>query len=203
MILWWLIDFNRLEVLVGHPAIFAAILGALVAVCAGFILMVRSHASDGKRKGELAYLMPAIIVTSMMMINRKEIMNAADIASAVVYYVIGAIFISGSFNLGWHIVEKGWAEFSKELHNRIVLKAAGWMILTSGITIVCGNFASATVPNPAYITAITLLSPLFIMAVNRYSGIQDKVSIPAVCLMLIGLIALIYFANIPLSPAHA
>ena len=73
------------------------------------------------------------------------------------------------------------------------------MSLASGCTILFGNLASLYVPNPAYISAITLTTPVWVMLVNGFFGVKDKVSIPSIIIMFAGLAALIYFANIPIA----
>ena len=55
--------------------------------------------ANSLKKGEIAYMMPAVIAVAIMMIVRKEIMMHADFMSAMAYYCACAIFFSGMANL--------------------------------------------------------------------------------------------------------
>ena len=201
VVLWWPFDPARFEALLSHPWIFSGLLGALAAVCVGFFYMARSHAKRA-HKGELLYLLPAVVVLAFMMINRKEIMMTGDFFSAAVYYSVCAISMSGAFNLLYYLRRHGVGGLAQKMKIPRVRHAGLWMVLASGTTIFFGNWASATVPNPAYVTAMTLISPLLIMAINHKAGVRDTVSYGAVALLFAGLLALIYLANLPLEPPH-
>lgn len=72
------------------------------------------------------------------------------------------------------------------------------MASASLVTIFCGNWAAFYSPNPAYVSAITLLSPLWIMGIDRLAGRREKVPVWGMVVMLLGLLALVFFGNAPL-----
>ena len=57
--------------------------------------------------------------------------------------------------------------------------------------------SSLYVPDPAYISALTLTTPVWVMAINRFFGIKDSVSPVSVAVMFLGLAFLLYFASAP------
>lgn len=197
MVFWWIVDFERFFSLLDSPFVFTGIIISLILISWGFYYMALQKSVA--QKGEIAYLMPAVIVSAIMLINRKEVMEHADFMSAAIYYCAVSIFISGVANLFIYGLKKGFKNLVSELKTPHILKAGAYMAMASAATILCGNTASYFVPNPAFVNAITLTTPLIIIAINRFYGRCDKISWKGTIIMLIGLCALIYFADSPIK----
>lgn len=82
MVFWWILYENRFLSLINTPAAFTGIVVSLFLVGGGFFFMT----ANSLKKGEIAYMMPAVIAVAIMMIVRKEIMMHADFMSAMAYY---------------------------------------------------------------------------------------------------------------------
>ena len=183
LVFWWILDYRQFLRLWANPVEFFGVLAALALVGWGFYLMHKS--SSASRHGELAFMMPAVVVLAAMMINRKEIMEHAEFFSA---------FLSGVSNLVIFGVRNGFEGLKEKLCKIKVAEAGIFMALASSGTIFFGNMSSLHVPDPAYISALTLTTPIWVMAINKFFGIRDAVSPSAVLIMFLGLGALIYFA---------
>ena len=63
-----------------------------------------------------------------------------------------------------------------------------------------GNLSALYVPNPAYLSALSLTAPLWIMVADKFLGVPDKVDSRWLAAMLLSICALIFFAQIPIAP---
>lgn len=196
LVFWWIIDFAGFVGLVKTPSVLLGILASVAAICFSFKKM---SAGSGGSGAQTSYLLPAVVVLAVMMIVRKEAMAEADFASAAVYYPLCAIFISGSINLGVYAYSNGAGMLAAQLRTHHVLAGGISMAVVSSLTIFTGNLASLYVPDPAYLSALTLTSPLWIMLYNACFGIRDVVEKRWVIAMLLSLCALMFFAQMPLS----
>ena len=193
MLLWWIVDTARFFELVCAPLRIAGV-GASVAVFVfGFAKLTRG-AGEGKidRAGVL-FMLPAVVVFSVMLVIRKEIMDAGDFWAGAVCYGGVSIFLSGLINLCVFAASNTRAEFCKKLSSPDVLEAGIFMALASGCTILFGNLSSWRIPSPAYLSALSLLSPLFIFAYEKYCGRPVRFSLFSAVLMFAGLGGLLYF----------
>ena len=119
MVSWWIIDWRRFISLAEDPIVFVGIMAALALTGAGFLAMSKG----GFKKGEISYMMPAVVVLAAMMINRKELMSHADLLSASVFYCEVSILFSGVANLGLYAHGNGSANLLRELSKSSVVKA--------------------------------------------------------------------------------
>lgn len=94
--MWWIIMPKRFFELEGAPLVFAGLAVSMAAICLSFYKM---SSGGGAMRGQLAFLTPAVVVLAVMMIVRKEAMEAVAFESAAVYYPLCAIFLSGAINL--------------------------------------------------------------------------------------------------------
>lgn len=194
--LWWAVDVDGFLALLGDAGVFAGVMAALVAVSGGFWLIARSYVVA--KNGAMSYMMPAVVALAAMMATRKEIMEHAEFWTAIAVYCAVSIGISGVVNLSVFAVRSGCAKFCEVLGSRRTWKAGALMASASLVTIFCGNWAAFYSPNPAYVSAITLLSPLWIMGIDRLAGRREKAPVWGMIVMLLGLLALVFFGNAPL-----
>lgn len=195
MVFWWILYENRFLSLINTPAAFTGIVVSLFLVGGGFFFMT----ANSLKKGEIAYMIPAVIAVAIMMIVRKEIMMHADFMSAMAYYCACAIFFSGMANLTLYSLKVGnVSKVAKKLADKRILIVGVFMSLASATTIFMGNLSALYAPNPAYINALTLTTPLWTIGINRLFGIKESVKIIPAAVMVAGLAMLIFFADMPL-----
>lgn len=193
MVLWWVVDSARFFELASVPLRIAGVCASVAALVWGFAKLTRG-AGEGKidRAGVL-FMLPAVVVFSVMLVVRKEIMDAGDFWAGTICYGGVSIFLSGLINLCVFAASNSRAEFCKKLSSPDVLEAGFFMAVASGCTILFGNFSSWLIPSPAYLSALSLLSPLFIFAYEKYCGRPVRFSAVSVVLMFAGLGGLLYF----------
>lgn len=200
VVFWWIIDYERFLLLLRDAPVLFGIILSLAVVCAGFYFMALRNSRT--QAGELAYLMPAVVISAVILINRKEVMSHADFFSAAVYYCAVSIFLSGALNILIYAFKVGFKTFKTRLRTPRVLRAGLIMALASSVTILCGNTATFYVPNPAFINALTLTIPIWVFFLDKLVGRSPKLNWGGTIIMLLGLVLLIYFANVPLHMAH-
>lgn len=193
---WWIVDYQRLVELWDSPPVFAGILVSLAVVVVSFFFMSQSKSSASM--AEMKYMLPAVVLLAFMMIVRKEIMESSAFLSAIVYYCVLSIAMSGAWNLIYYARENTLKGLVSQLKTRRIAIGCISMVFASAVTIICGNIGVFYAPNPAYVNALTLTSPIFVMIFNKTTGVKDPVSIPAMVIMLLGIAALLYFSEIPL-----
>jgi len=76
-----------------------------------------------------------------------------------------------------------------------MLKKGMWLVLFSTVLIVAKTMALRIAPNPGYVTALLLVAPLFIFALNRYHKIDDNVSVTEGFAMIFFLVLLVCVIN--------
>ena len=192
-VFWWLADFSQFVSLLKHPAVLFGIIAALGLVVWGFRSFSAAQKTTTKR-GAVSYMMPAVVVFAAMLVIRKDAMDAVNFYSATVYYGGVSIFISGVFNMGVYTRKHGVDFLERKTDSHKVIKAGILMGVASATTVFFGNLSSASVPNPAYISALTLLSPLVIFAFDRYLGHSNgnkKIPLIPCLIMIFGLFLLV------------
>ncbi len=204
VIFWWIYDFRQLEDLYAHPVILLGIVVSLALAIIGAVLTQINQRSNHDVGGKTAlwYMMPAVLTLSAMMIIRKEIMQSGEFLSVATYYCVVTILLSGLLNMLFYAEKSVFVKTSKRAvpKARIIALAAIAISATSFLTVFFGNLASFRAPNPAYVTAITLVSPLLVTLYNKLNSVEDKFNPVATAVMFVGIAALIFFADLPISP---
>ncbi len=198
IVIWWAIDYKGFLELIHSPFTFAGILVSLAFVALGFYLLQRKEISQSI--SQIKFMMPAVILLALIMINRKEIMEHANFWTATTYYCTISIFGSGVINLIWYFNSKERND-SRFLNKKTIISATILVSIASGLTIFAGNLSSLKAPNPAYVSALSLTSPIWILIINRIRHIKMSLDFKAILILLIALASLIYFANSPLYSA--
>lgn len=197
LVMWWIIMPKRFFELEGAPLVFAGLAVSMAAICLSFYKM---SSGGGAMRGQLAFLTPAVVVLAVMMIVRKVAMEAVAFESAAVYYPLCAIFLSGAINLTVFALHSGGAKLVGALSSKRIITAGILMSAVSSATIFFGNLSALYVPNPAYLSALSLTAPLWIMVADKFLGVPDKVDSRWLAAMLLSICALIFFAQIPIAP---
>lgn len=197
MVFWWIIDLNRFLALIHNPLILCGIICSVIFIALGFFITIKNSFANLQLE-QLKFTMPAVFLLSVMMICRKEIMLGENFVTAMTYYCTVSIFLSGVVNIAWfRFIKKKAGKNTKT-----ILSAGVLMALASAITILCGNASSLYCPNPAYINAVCLTSPLWIVLFDKFIGKKDDINYAGLALMLSAMLALIYFANSPILPPY-
>ena len=197
MVFWWIIDLNRFLALIHNPIILCGIICSVVFIAVGFFITIKNTFAD-LRLEQIKFTMPAVFLLSVMMICRKEIMLGENFITAMTYYCTVSIFLSGLANIAWF----RFAKARPSAKSKTILSAGVLMAAASAITILCGNASSLYCPNPAYINAVCLTSPLWIVLFDKFTGKKDGLNYIGLALMLSAMLALIYFANSPILPPY-
>jgi hypothetical protein len=72
-----------------------------------------------------------------------------------------------------------------------MLKIGGGLVAFSSVLIIAKTMALRIAPNPGYVTALLLVAPLFIYALNRHYKISDTISLKAGFAMIFFLVLLV------------
>jgi hypothetical protein len=72
-----------------------------------------------------------------------------------------------------------------------MIKPGVLLILFSTLLIVAKTMALRVAPNPGYVTALLLIAPIFIFALNRFQKIPDEVSVTEGFAMIFFLLLLV------------
>ena len=102
--------------------------------------------------------------------------------------------------LSFYKMNGGGAKLIGALSSKRIITAGILMSAVSSATIFFGNLSALYVPNPAYLSALSLTAPLWIMLADKLLGVPDKVDSRWLAAMLLSIGALIFFAQIPIPP---
>lgn len=141
------------------------------------------------------YTLPAVLALAMMSIITKYIATEAhSLGQGLAYYLTVSTFVSGVYNTLLYArqkVEQKWRAVIAEQTR----KAGAFLIMFSSMLIVAKTMALRIAPNPGYVTALLLISPLFIYVLNRQNNITDTLSVKAGFAMIFFLILLVLVVN--------
>lgn len=168
-------------------------LGGLIAA----VLMIHQTSANYQA---LKFLLPSLILAALIDDTQKIIMNiaGANFAAASFYYLMITSFFAGLGNLVVFV--------RKEKNIRLLFVPRniffGMSIVSLvGIAVVFKNYGMALTPNPAYVSALIFLYPIWIMIANniylrykKYIG-YNRISKNVLFLLLVSVIGLIVFGR--------
>lgn len=194
--LWMAVEPSQLVEYWHSPVRFFFILLCLGGFTAA-ILMIRQAPANYQA---LKYLLPSLCLIAVVDNMQKLIMEygASELGAASFYYLMLTSFFSG---LGNMIV------FVKKERNLRMLFVprnifCGMSIVSlAGIAVVFKNFGMAHTPNPAYVSAMIFLYPVWIIVANniylhykKYIG-YERINKNLLFLLLVSVIGLIIFGR--------
>lgn len=129
----------------------------------------------------LRSMLPALLGYASNFVLAKYAFEISDFHSGVYYYIlvqtaalVPVMLISGIFNKGETFKLKKSIFFAKP-----TLKAAGFFYLFWMLHMVSKNYANTLTPNPAYVAALVLTAPVWMIILYKIIGIKEKADIRA------------------------
>lgn len=173
-ILWTAFVPSLLESYLGSPFRSAGIILSL-AGCVVFSMMMRR--CDISRNA-LIRMLPAILAIAAGVILGKEAIQRGELFNTVFYYAFFQALFTTLFYFTILKSPREFAHFSDlgvdgELFNKRLLKAGTIMSIFWAIGTLAKYTAIGVVENPAYVTAIALISPLLILGFYTIKGQRD------------------------------
>lgn len=182
-VLWLMVNPADLMQMLRHPLhLFAAVL-CLAGITFSILKMRGVKASSRAMK----YLFPCLCLMSVNDVINKEAMmhGAADLVSAIYFYCLITAFISGSANFYVYLKKHKISELLKRQYR---LKA-GIIVFLVTVCMITKNYAMFLAPNPAYVSAIIFLYPLWIVLGNMiYRHFGGKISCASVRLTTVSVL---------------
>lgn len=192
-VFWLIITPQQLFALLGHPFYFVAIIACLGGIIFS-VIKLRNAKASGRA---FIYLFPVLIVLAIGDILNKKSMQygAENLVSAIIYYSCITGFVCGFANLFVYIKRK---QSFKPVFQKANIIHGLFVALIVIILMIFKNYSMYLTPNPAYVSAIILLYPLWIMSANnlyyKINGKQTgyaKINIKLLLILLISIISLV------------
>lgn len=192
-ILWWILHPADFLVLWQRPWILLGIIAALSGTIISYLFITK----DPFSKQLIKFMMPAVVVWSLMSTVNKEIMLRHQLETGIGYYLVYSMFISGLYNLYIYASQgrKTKNRVLKEVFAPKVVQASFMLILFSIALIIAKSISLAYTPNTGYVNALSLTSPLWIILFNHYFKEKDLVSVRAGLVLIVSLFFLTILAS--------
>lgn len=191
---WWLITPQQFAQLLTQ----GNLLITLILILSGFSFCYWQMLDSYISRAAAIYTLPAVLALAAMSIITKYLaINAHSLGQGLSYYLTVSTFVSGLYNLILYKKQfsktnkaKPQALFCKQMLRPIIL-----LVGFSSMLIVAKTMALRIAPNPGYVTALLLIAPLFIYALNRNYKIADNISVKAGFAMIFFLVLLVFAVN--------
>lgn len=192
-ILWWILHPADFLVLWQRPWILLGIIAALSGTIISYLFITK----DPFSKQLIKFMMPAVVVWSLMSTVNKEIMLRHQLETGIGYYLVYSMFISGLYNLYIYASQGRMSKnrVLKEVFAPKVVQASFMLILFSIALIIAKSISLAYTPNTGYVNALSLTSPLWIILFNHYFKEKDLVSVRAGLVLIVSLFFLTILAS--------
>ena len=160
----------------------------LILVLCGFSFCYWQMLKSDVSKEAAIYTMPAVLALAAMSIITKYIATEGrSLWQGLSYYLVVSTFVSGMYNLLLYCLQRE----RSVIISRKMLKIGALLVAFSSVLIIAKTMALRIAPNPGYVTALLLIAPLFIYALNRHYKISDTVSLEAGFAMIFFLLLLV------------
>ena len=194
MFLWWSMHPMVFVSLLHRPVIFGGIAFSVLLIIVSYLKMIKTPMT----RQLVSYMMPAVVVWSLMSSLTQMIMQKHTLMEGIVYYLFYVTLISGLYNLYFYLkTEKPTHEaFLQQVFNQKVMYIGFLVVLFSALLIISKSISLDYTPNTGYVNALSLTSPLWIMLYNHVINHKDYDSPKTCLLMLSGVFLLCIFANL-------
>ena len=193
-LIWWIITPELFFKLIHNGNVFITIILVLFGFTTSYWYMIKTPLNK-----EIAeYMTPAILALAGMSIATKEIaMLGQNVWANIIYYLVVATFISGSYNTIMYIktAKPDYTTFFKTIFNHKIASVGMYIVSFSTALIVAKTMAMRIAPNPGYVVALVLTAPIFVFILNSYNRVPDNVSVKAGFSMLFFLVLLMILVN--------
>ncbi|OPZ77503.1 MAG: hypothetical protein BWY78_00986 [Alphaproteobacteria bacterium ADurb.Bin438] len=196
-IMWLILTPSLFFTYISEPLKFLGIILCLAGVIYSIISLRKAKVS----KIAFMFLLPALFALSVSDILNKMSMKYGkeDLITAIIYYSFITGLVSGLCNLFFYIKKK--QKISNVFKRKNFINGALLSIIIT-LTVILKNISMHLASNPAYVSAIILLYPLWIVfGNNAYSYFKakktgyKKVNFKIVSLLLSSIIALVLISN--------
>lgn len=190
-VLWLIVNPSDLMQMFQRPLHFLLIILCLLGITFSILKMKNFKASSRALK----YLFPCLCLSAINDVINKEAMmlGAENLMSAIYFYCLITSFIAGGVNF-LRFIKKNKPE--DLIKRQYLIKA---LIITITITscMATKNYAMYLAPNPAYVSAIIFLHPLWIVSGNmlyRHCGGRipcARMRLSTVLILLVSVVGII------------
>lgn len=190
---WWLLTPDKFLQLLQQGNLVITLLLVLSGFSFCYWQMLESRVS----RAAALYTLPAVLALAAMSIITKYIaVQAHSLGQGLTYYLTVSTFVSGLYNL---VLYKRALGTKPKMWSALVtakIRKAGFLLVTfSSLLIIAKTMALRIAPNPGYVTALLLISPVFVYALNRNYKISDTISLKAGFAMMFFLALLVLVVN--------
>ena len=193
--LWWILTPKEFFALLKQGNVFITLLLVLFGFTFCYWQMINTKVSRQTAR----YIMPSVFALAGMSIITKYIaLGGSSVWQSIVYYLSVATFVSGCYNLRCYVKhhpELTLRQKISEIFSGRMWKIGGYLIGFSAAMITAKTMALRVAPNPGYVTALLLIAPIFIFALNKHYKIPDSVSVRAGFAMMFFLFLLAVLVN--------
>lgn len=185
---WWFLTPQKFLQMLSQGNLLITLMLILCGFSFCYWQMLKSKVS----KETASYTLPAVLALAAMSIITKYIATEGrSLWQGLTYYLTISTFISGIYNL----IGYGMQKQKQTLISLKMLKIGAMLVSFSSLLIIAKTMALRIAPNPGYVTALLLVAPLFIHALNKHYKISDTVSLEAGFAMIFFLILLATFVG--------
>ena len=189
--IWWLLTPEKFMQLWSN----SDVLLTLILVLCGFTFCYWQMWQSKISREAATYTLAAVAALSVMSVITKYIATEGNsLGQGLVYYLTVSTFVSGCYNLFFYQRNYG-IDALKDIIAPQMIKPGVLLILFSTLLIVAKTMALRVAPNPGYVTALLLIAPIFIFALNRFQKIPDEVSVTEGFAMMFFLLLLVVLVN--------
>ncbi|MBO5996959.1 MAG: hypothetical protein J6P93_00300, partial [Alphaproteobacteria bacterium] len=176
-----------------RPFILSGIFVSVLLTIGSYVAMLKTPMT----RQLVRYMMPAVVVWSLMSSLTQIIMQRHTLAEGIVYYLFYVTLISGFYNLYFYLKTSrpSASQFLQQVFNQKVMYIGFLIVLFSALLIVSKSIALDYTPNTGYVNYLSLTAPLWIMLYNHIINHKDYTSPITSLLMIGGLFLLCIFAN--------
>ncbi len=190
---WWLLTPARFINLLNQGNLVITLLLILSGFSYCYWQMLDSYVS----RSAALYTLPAVFALAAMSIITKYIaVQAHSLGQGLTYYLTVSTFVSGMYNLILYCQQSaGKTNIWKAIMAAKVRRSGYLLVGFSSLLIIAKTMALRIAPNPGYVTALLLIAPVFVYALNRNYKIADTISVKAGFAMIFFLVLLVAVVN--------
>ena len=191
---WWLLTPEKFILLLNQGNLFVTLMLILCGFSYCYWQMLDSRVS----RAAALYTLPAVFALAAMSIITKYIaVQAHSLGQGLAYYLTVSTFVSGLYNLFFYYrqMPASRQNLFKKIISRKTRRIGCILVSFSSLLIIAKTMALRIAPNPGYVTALLLVAPVFVYALNRNYKIADTVSVKAGFAMMFFLALLVLVVN--------